>query len=448
MVMMMTWMRMRMLAQLPGRRRALSATRRAICLTALVAAVLTAGGAVGQEDPRSYEVELFTGPLIAPANVVGMSGAFIGIAEGAAGMLFNPAAVANRNHHTGNQWFDWDWAIDWLNVGAGASGADVFRDGYPSPTEGQATLISAALGLMFGRFGVGIQLSGQNLDLCRAADPGAPCSVVTLETQRGGFAIAYNFWDGAFVAGAQLSGAFVKLADAQILEDQALVLGTLWRPHDEPFRVGVVASIPLNDDQVAEENPLGLALPAGLSVPWQLGLGVAYAWGPRRFNAHHTFDDPPAPPDGARLGGAAAQGALSGAPSLSSPVAFAGDALFGPSQDAHRYITASLDVVLIGSVARAMSLRGWINGDVQRAGEEPSISVRAGVESEPWAERLRVRGGTYWEPSRYAGQRGRVHGTTGFDLRAFDWVWRWRLSSAVDVSDDYFNYMISVGFWH
>lgn len=395
-------------------------------------------------NPSAYEVEFSTGPLIAPSNVVGMGGAFIAIAEGSAGMQFNPAAVANRYHYNGDQWFDWDFTIDWLNVGAGASGADVFRDGREGTgrqgNQGQATLLTAGFGLMFGRLGVGLQLSNQELSFCRSGGSGGadPCALAKLTTQRGGFAVGYNFWDGELVAGLQISGALIDLDEVRALEDSALVFGALWKPRLRPLRVGLTASLPFNDDTVNAIE--GITAPKGVAEPWRVGVGFAYAWGPRTFNPAATFDDPPEHMEAIHEAGEA----------VGVVLREEADAALMDTRDLskHRYITASADLVLIGPSPDAMGLRGWLAGEVQRAGQDLSVGVHTGVESEFWADRMRARAGAYWEPSRYEDTTGRIHGTAGLDLRVIDWLWRWRASGAVDVADDYFNYMLSVGFWH
>jgi hypothetical protein len=61
---------------------------------------------------------------------------------------------------------------------------------------------------------------------------------------------------------------------------------------------------------------------------------------------------------------------------------------------------------------------------------------------------MKVRGGTYLEPSRFSGSYYRPHATTGFDVRLFD-VWRWsvRGTCTADLAPRYFNWGIAFGLW-
>ena len=52
-------------------------------------------------DP-AYQLEVFQGPVVSSQRVVGMGGAYIGLAEGVAGHLDNPAAFAVRSVFSGN----------------------------------------------------------------------------------------------------------------------------------------------------------------------------------------------------------------------------------------------------------------------------------------------------------------------------------------------------------
>ena len=84
-----------------------------------------------------------------------------------------------------------------------------------------------------------------------------------------------------------------------------------------------------------------------------------------------------------------------------------------------------------------------------------TASVRLGVEIEPWPDRLKLRGGGYFEPSRFEGVAGRMHATAGLDVRLFEWDLfglvpgtAWRLSLVGDVARRYVDWGIGIGFWH
>jgi hypothetical protein len=69
-----------------------------------------------------------------------------------------------------------------------------------------------------------------------------------------------------------------------------------------------------------------------------------------------------------------------------------------------------------------------------------------------------VRGGTYWEPSRFRDAdgdaiRGRLHLTLGLDIRVWQFgLWgdhhRVRVSLTSDGARGYGNGGASIGFWH
>jgi len=92
---------------------------------------------------------------------------------------------------------------------------------------------------------------------------------------------------------------------------------------------------------------------------------------------------------------------------------------------------------------------------VDRSGEEVTLSPRVGVETEPVERWLKVRSGTYWEPSRFREIDGRAHVTGGFDVRLFDWTLfglldehaALEVSTAGDWARDYFGWALSVGVW-
>jgi hypothetical protein len=66
--------------------------------------------------------------------------------------------------------------------------------------------------------------------------------------------------------------------------------------------------------------------------------------------------------------------------------------------------------------------------------------------------KVRVRGGTYWEPGRFVGVGGRPHLTAGVELGFLDFNFfgarRLRLSVTGDLARRYGNAGLSVGFWH
>jgi hypothetical protein len=76
------------------------------------------------------------------------------------------------------------------------------------------------------------------------------------------------------------------------------------------------------------------------------------------------------------------------------------------------------------------------------------VGVRFGVESEILQNRMKVRGGSYLEPSRFQRSYYRPHGTLGFDVRLFDlWRWSFRGTATVDLAPRFFDWGAAIGIW-
>ena len=121
-----------------------------------------------------------------------------------------------------------------------------------------------------------------------------------------------------------------------------------------------------------------------------------------------------------------------------------------------RYSLLTADLWVNGRVSTGVGLESFLFQTVQRSGENITVSPRIGFETEAVPTRLKVRGGTYLEPSRFAQSKLRVHGTLGFDLSLFRWnvfgIWpadyRWQLSAALDASRSYASFSFGIGGWY
>lgn len=115
-------------------------------------------------------------------------------------------------------------------------------------------------------------------------------------------------------------------------------------------------------------------------------------------------------------------------------------------------MTVASDIVITGSVPHGYGLEAFGEHELQRSGKNVSYSLRGGVEYEWLPGRLRLRGGSYWEPGRFDGVSGRLHGTFGIEVRAFEAnVWgrrRGRVTLTGDIAERYRNLGVSIGFWH
>ncbi|OIP44689.1 MAG: hypothetical protein AUK47_00495 [Deltaproteobacteria bacterium CG2_30_63_29] len=381
------------------------------------------------QEPFGKNLEIFRGPIIGPANVVGMGGANIGLAEGSGAQSLTPAAVANRSALNGGTWFDWDWSVDWLNVGLGDINTDIENNGRPGGGNREITLINAAINFLFGRFGVGMELQAHSF--------GVPCTdtVCTVgyteySSILGGLTLGYNFLDGALIVATELtipSATFVfysdkektkKTSQAQ-LNGAGLTFGALWKPAELPFRFGLTARARVPAELDPSSDVLSLPIPNEVVVPWQVGLGFAYSLGPRTLNPRPSFDD--------------------------TETRFK-DRFAVPMW--REYWLIAVDLLLYGPSMNAAGVEAWLADEVQEAGKNLSLSARLGLESEFWPHVMRGRIGSYYEPSRFEDTAGRFHGTAGFDVRLFEFIYDWRFTAGIDVADAYLNTMLSIGFWN
>jgi hypothetical protein len=120
-----------------------------------------------------------------------------------------------------------------------------------------------------------------------------------------------------------------------------------------------------------------------------------------------------------------------------------------------KYLLVSADVLLIGATKNGVGLERYLAQQRQDSGKHTSVSFRLGVEGEPVPARLRLRVGTYLEPSRFVGVDPRLHVTMGSDLKLFAFdifglvnEFDLRVTATLDVAERYRNFGVSVGIWH
>jgi len=93
---------------------------------------------------------------------------------------------------------------------------------------------------------------------------------------------------------------------------------------------------------------------------------------------------------------------------------------------------------------------------VNRSGQKTVVSPRLGVESGVIPDWLKLRAGTYLEPTRFEDSHARMHVTAGFDLRLAIWrvfgLWpddyMWRLGFGLDVAERYSTWGITLAGWY
>lgn len=415
-------------------------------------------------------VEFFQGPMISSNRVIGMGGAYIGIAEGGDVVLLNPASLSVRYDYAAHKRLDWDWGFSLLQVFP-QEGLDVDLSGqqvYQS-----ALLFEAGLSAKLGRHGIGAHILGNSYELLGGT---AVQSVYGL-----GYAYAARRLPLTLGAVASVGTLSLQTEQAASRNDgRGLLLGALYAPCGASYRAGVTARAPIRAPRSS-----GQGGPETLLIPGELGLGVSYRIGPNRENPCPSYGEPFAPQPKraparpvrslpasrpASAPAAAPVEAPGSAPSSQGADAATSQPYQAPLQEPalagvavdrsrlrrpRRYTLFAADLVLTGRSVGAVGVQSLLDSldgtgpapRLQAAGERATLGLRAGVESEVLENRLKLRGGMYYEPSRFDPFSGRVHATAGIDVRAFHLVRDWKLTWVGDFANQYANAGLGIGFW-
>ncbi len=244
---------------------------------------------------------------------------------------------------------------------------------------------------------------------------------MTLSVSGSQVTVGRPFLDGRLGIGVSLAAAdfWIKQGDTTLFDMTAASFagGVSLRLPDKPWRAGLFGQLPTMSGTVTNNcadptNCNGFVPPTAGEMPWQLGGGFAWRFGPTAWN------EP-------------------------------GQTLFRDE----RALVVTADIALIGPVADGMSVAGFAAQMPQASGRTANVSARVGAEAELVPARLRLRAGSYWEPERIEGRGGRIHGTLGAELKLFGFSFlgrerRVRVALAADVADHYQNIALSLGFWH
>lgn len=488
-----------------------------VVLVALAAFAITgralAAGPLGNEgDPiatSEYRIDLSQGVVLAGTRVLGLAGAYVAIAEGVDGNSQNPAAPAVRTAYSFDH-FDYDLGFG-LTFPASISGNDFFNRGETSNlnrSQKGFLFFNVAANAQFGRWGLGVALDYQSYELRSSETQG-----YGLNARFGGARIqaAHAFDDGQFILGMGSRGTGFAIQRQEPgatsgeslfdVEGAALEFGGLWRPNDQPFRIGAAVrsavltttintDVPrnANGDRVISTGTTSLFLPNQVELPGDVNIGVAFQLG-RPFNPR--WIDPAeslarldrfvtyrnrerARTRNARIQAAVAKGssAVAAATAVDAEIETE-EALDGVDFDrAERslrvrlkeryermqrfYVLISTSLLATSTVEDGVGVESFLEGRVYRSGKRTTYSPRLGIESEVVPAWLTLRAGTYGEPSRYDRSSPRLHGTGGFDVKLFPWTvfglfedgTSWRLSAALDGAKRYFSWGVSIGVWH
>ena len=369
---------------------------------------------LGATTARAQTLDLYQSTVIGSPRIVGMGGTVAAAAEDMTGTLATPAAMAFRPPGAVGSW-DWDFYVDTL---VASRDTDLANSGLPASPDRAIQANAGGICLYLGKWGVAISGAGVSYGLPPAAAGTAPTTLMTDGSQ---LALGRAILDGQLGIGASLTIAefAIKSGDTTLfdLAGGTLATGVLVRPTGLPWRAGLSARLPAATTDVTNNCPdpndcSGFVPPMRGQSPWQISAGFAWRFG------QMTWNEP-------------------------NPGLFRDE----------RAVVLAADVAVIGPVTDGISVAGFAAQMQQPSGTTTSASARLGAEAELLPGRLRVRLGSYWEPGRIEGRDGRLHGTTGAELRLFGFSFREkerrvRLALAADIAQRYQNIALSIGFWH
>lgn len=499
-----------------ARRNRASARVGSLTLLALLSAPATAASQVGPDGSpittSNYTVDLSRGVVISTSRVTGLSGAATSLAQGVEGGLQNPAAVAYR----GPQWPDWyDY---WLAFGVTYpfQSGDFYNSGGVVENNGEVSqdsllfLIPGAYWQMWN-FGIGLTIDAQFVELKGARDPVTMqeqtlrLRFVTFHLQAG-----YGFLDGQLIIGAGLR----ILRQRTFTSDRALggddvsqtlglgaEVGVMFRPHHRRWSLGASLFPDMSTGIRTRGNVMpnpdgdivvgGFYLPQATEIPMTGSVGYSYQFGPRPTNPPWISAEVLAEEELERL-----DLKKSAAEEAEKEEIAEVQARGGPDVDIcvqavkqkyarkyvsikqsrkemkklawdmlrkryrwgwpRRYYLLTADLWFTGRVDNGVGVESFLFQTVQRSGEKMTVSPRLGFETEVWPTRMKLRGGTYFEPTRFAASTPRVHGTLGFDVSLFKWnvfgLWpddyRWQLNVSLDFARAYGAFSVGIGGWY
>jgi hypothetical protein len=120
------------------------------------------------------------------------------------------------------------------------------------------------------------------------------------------------------------------------------------------------------------------------------------------------------------------------------------------------YVQFAASMLVSGPVDEAVGVESLVAQTVNRSGQKTVISPRVGIESGVIPEWLKLRAGSYIEPTRFQESSPRVHVTAGLDVKLLVWnvfgLWpddyMWRLGLGSDSARDYYTWGLTIAGWY
>jgi hypothetical protein len=456
-----------------------------------------AGGplAPNKGDPittSQYTVDLYQGPILASSRITAMGGAYTAIADGADGIIFNPAAASVRAPYSTKR-IDWD-LTGGITLPTSITNTDFDNNGDTNYQTRNFVWANAGGYLQFNHLGVGLIASGQNYVLNQPRfipipDVAEGADKVIIRLLKIDAVASYGFLDDQIHVGAGIRTAHFGVvgsardapAGATTNDDlrgdarERLFFvtnsigaqgGVLWMPRELPLRIGGTARSPVyaavdktqgrfkadaqGDIRAGEPgNPDTFYFPERVDLPWEVEAGLAVQFWKRPLNIPWTNEEnvPDADSEPYRR-------KLKDKDELEPSYKAARRMLKQRYKEIPREkVLLSGSVLVSGPVKNGVGFESMLARRVERSGELTNVSVRFGVETEVIPYWLVLRGGSYLEPSRFREGSARLHGTAGFQVKVLEWdvfglfdeAQIFRISTAIDVARGYLGWSIGAG---
>ena len=466
------------------------------------------GGFNERITTNNYNVDLTQGPVLGSVRVMGLAGAYVAIAEGVEGNAWNPAAPAVRAPWSFDH-FDYDLGFG-LTFPSSLSNSDFFNTGRRtdllSGSQSDFVFLDVAANLQFGPWGLGGNIGLQQYGLDRSEEPAA----LQREHLLAQIAIAHVIVAHAFADHQLNIGVGTRSNRLTVVDEVSgnglfettgagFEVGVLWRPNELPLRVGAAFRSEVTTDAVLVSDTRvlypgsgdELYLPEEISLPWEVSAGVALQLGPRPFNPRWVDPDELLARLERYLEWRQRQRerrrstALARTQAAGGDVQAAADALDAELEieaaldEAHLqragkrvsamlrqryekmsrfYVLISSEMLMTGAIEEGVGIESFLHRLVNRSGQSVTLSPRLGMESEVVPHWVKLRAGSYFEPTRFRSnpEAWRTHATLGFDAKLFGWSvfglfdehTEWRVSGALDVAERYLGWSLSAGVWH
>ncbi len=390
--------------------------------------------ASAQDAPRAERLYLSTGTLLGSTRVVGLGGAYTGVAEGAAGFPSNLASLAHRAPDLDR---DFDVGVT-FSLQSLPLGSPRFRDLDNDGERDESQTVSQLQGgllMQYKKFGLGAyyRTVSQSFCLNEVCSSGDFISVQISNTAvAAAYAIGQD--DFLFAAGVYSAEATFRLRDEQRrYGNTGLEIALLYRPRRNPYRVG----LSVKPQVLGAYRPTGTQVPrienrqlfSAVLAPGVLSVGASFRLGKGAENynrlspvAHREVT--------AELG-----------------VEAAGPQLPKDAPRGEWLLTAQLD--LIAPVENAVPIRAFTsNSSAEVIGDFTQVAPHFGVEHETVPNIVRSRLGLYLEPTPFHAKKPRPHLTGGIEVFVIHYWQDWAISTSFDLARRYLNVGLSVGFWN